>query len=33
MDNDLGYSELIQLLKDLGVTVELRAEYTEEQNG
>jgi hypothetical protein len=32
MDNDPGYSELIQLLKDLGVTVELRAEYTEEQN-
>ncbi|KAI0615992.1 hypothetical protein TUN199_12033, partial [Pyrenophora tritici-repentis] len=33
LDNERGYSELFHMLKDLGIVVEPRAEYTEEQNG
>jgi hypothetical protein len=33
LDNDGGYSELLHVLRDLGIVVEFRAEYTEEQNG
>ncbi|KAI2474639.1 hypothetical protein Ptr902_13944 [Pyrenophora tritici-repentis] len=33
LDNERGYSELLYVLKDLGIIVEPRAEYTEEQNG
>ncbi|KAF7574075.1 hypothetical protein PtrM4_056980 [Pyrenophora tritici-repentis] len=33
LDNERGYSELLYVLKDLGIIIEPRAEYTEEQNG
>jgi hypothetical protein len=33
LDNERGYSELLHVLRDLGIVVEFRAEYTEEQNG
>jgi hypothetical protein len=33
LDNERGYSELFHVLRDLGIIVEPRAEYTEEQNG
>jgi hypothetical protein len=33
LDSEHGYSELLQVLRDLGIVVEPRAEYTEEQNG
>jgi hypothetical protein len=33
LDNKRGYSELLHVLRDLGIVVEFRAEYTEEQNG
>ncbi|KAI1557753.1 hypothetical protein PtrEW4_012069, partial [Pyrenophora tritici-repentis] len=33
LDNERGYGELLHVLKDLGIIVEPRAEYTEEQNG
>ncbi|KAI2484409.1 hypothetical protein Ptr902_03349 [Pyrenophora tritici-repentis] len=33
LNNERGYSELLYVLKDLGIIVEPRAEYTEEQNG
>jgi hypothetical protein len=33
LDSERGYSELLQVLRDLGIVVEPRAEYTEEQNG
>jgi hypothetical protein len=32
LDNERGYSELFHVLRDLGIVVEPRAEYTEEQN-
>jgi hypothetical protein len=32
LDNERGYSELPHVLRDLGIVVEFRAEYTEEQN-
>jgi hypothetical protein len=31
-DSERGYSELLQVCRDLGIVVELQAEYTEEQN-
>jgi hypothetical protein len=33
LDNERGYSELLHVLRDLGIVTEFRAEYTEEQNG
>jgi hypothetical protein len=33
LDSERGYSELLHMLRDLGIIVEPRAEYTEEQNG
>ena len=33
LDSERGYSELLHVLSDLGIVVEPRAEYTEEQNG
>lgn len=33
LDSERGYSELLHVLRDLGIAVEPRAEYTEEQNG
>jgi hypothetical protein len=33
LDSERGYSELLHVLRDLGIVVEPRAEYTEEQNG
>jgi len=33
LDSERGYSELLHVLRDLGIIVEPRAEYTEEQNG
>ena len=33
LDSDRGYSEMLQMFKELGIVVEPRAEYTEEQNG
>jgi hypothetical protein len=33
LDSEEGYSALYELLKDLGIAIELRAPYTEEQNG
>ena len=33
LDSDRGYSEMLQMFRELGVVVEPRAEYTEEQNG
>ena len=33
LDSKRGYSELLHVLRDLGIAVEPRAEYTEEQNG
>jgi hypothetical protein len=33
LDNERGYSKLLHVLRDLGIVVEFRAEYTEEQNG
>lgn len=33
LDSERGYSELLHVLRDLGIVVEPRAEYVEEQNG
>jgi hypothetical protein len=33
LDNERRYSRLFHVLRDLGIRVERRAEYTEEQNG
>jgi hypothetical protein len=33
LDSEGGYSALYELLKDLGIAIEPRAPYTEEQNG
>jgi hypothetical protein len=33
IDSDRSYSEMLQMFRELGVVVELRTEYTEEQNG
>lgn len=30
LDSDRGYSEMLQMFKELGIVVEPRAEYTEE---
>ena len=32
LDSERGYSELLVVLRDLGIVVEPRAQYTEEQN-
>jgi hypothetical protein len=33
LNSKRGYSELLHVLRDLGIVVDPRAEYTEEQNG